>query len=108
MTNMESVKIFRELHNKPLPLILANAWDAGSARIFEDLGAAAIATTSAGVAWASGYADGGKMTAQVQATLAKNITRVIKVPLSIDFENGYSDDAKVVGENVKPLLDAGV
>lgn len=99
---------FHALHHNPTPLILTNAWDAASARIFEDLGAPAIATTSAGVAWSLGYADGRIVPAKAQAQVAQNIIRVIKVPLSVDFENGYSDSPNQVAENIKPLLDAGV
>ena len=99
---------FRRLHGGPEPLRLPNAWDAGSARLFESLGALAIATTSAGVAWALGYPDGGKMLADVAISAATSMARVLSVPLSVDMENGYSDDANVVGETIRRLLDAGV
>jgi 2-methylisocitrate lyase-like PEP mutase family enzyme len=56
MSNL--AKAFHNLHSESHLLILPNAWDAGSARLFEDTGAKAIATTSAGVAWALGYPDG--------------------------------------------------
>src|ERR1700749_5096725 len=102
------VKEFYSLHQKLTPLILPNAWDAASARIFEDLGAAAIATTSAGVSWSRGYPDGNNMPVKLSAQVAQNIVRVIKVPLTVDFENGYSDDPAVVAEHIKLLLDAGV
>jgi 2-methylisocitrate lyase-like PEP mutase family enzyme len=105
---MTSFDIFVKLHQQTKPLLLPNAWDAASARIFEDLGATAIATTSAGVAWAQGYPDGGKMPAAVNARVAQSITRIIKVPLTVDFENGYSNDPAVVAENIRLLLDAGV
>jgi len=49
---------FRQLHRGPNVLILPNAWDVASARIFEDAGFPAIATTSAGIAYSLGYADG--------------------------------------------------
>jgi 2-methylisocitrate lyase-like PEP mutase family enzyme len=101
-------RTFRLLHNKSQPLILPNAWDAGSPRLFEDLGATAIATTSAGVCWSLGYPDGNVLPTCLLADLATNITRVIQVPLSVDIEGGYSDSPDEVGENVKPLLDAGV
>jgi 2-methylisocitrate lyase-like PEP mutase family enzyme len=101
-------RTFRLLHNKSHPLILPNAWDAGSARLFEDMGAAAIATTSAGVCWSLGYPDGNVLPTCLLADLATNIIRVIRVPLSIDIEGGYSDSPYEVGENIKPLLDAGV
>ena len=60
MTAINHAATFRQLHQHGL-LLLANAWDAGSARLIESLGAKAIATTSAGVAWANGYADGSQL-----------------------------------------------
>ena len=103
----DHAKNFRALHHQPAPLILANAWDAGSARLIESLGAKAIATTSAGVDWTLGYADGNLLPIPKLAELAANITRVITVPLTVDFEAGYADDPAEVGENIKPILDAG-
>jgi 2-methylisocitrate lyase-like PEP mutase family enzyme len=100
--------IFRKLHTESKPLCLANAWDAGSSRLIESLGAPAIATTSAGVAWALGYSDGNILPIQSLAILAANIVRLIRVPLTVDFEAGFSDSPAVVGENIKLLLDAGV
>ena len=100
--------IFRQLHEGPQPLRLPNAWDAGSARLFESLGATAIATTSAGLAWALGYADGGKLPVDAAVHAAAGIARVLKVPLSVDMENGYADDAATVGETIRRLLDVGV
>jgi 2-methylisocitrate lyase-like PEP mutase family enzyme len=98
---------FREMHNNTTPLRLPNAWDAGSARIFEDLGASAIATTSAGVNWALGYPDGDLLPVNLLADLTKHIVRVIRIPLSVDVEGGYTTDPKKVGETIKPVLDAG-
>jgi 2-methylisocitrate lyase-like PEP mutase family enzyme len=105
---MNNFERFSSLHRQATPLILPNAWDAASARIIEESGAAAIATTSAGVSWSLGYPDGYRMTAKLNAEVAERIARVIKVPLSVDFENGYSNDPATVAENIKPLLDAGV
>ena len=99
---------FRKLHTETQPLRLANAWDAASARLIESVGAPAIATTSAGVAWALGFPDGNLLPIQRLADLAANIVRLIRVPLSVDFEAGFSDSPTVVGQNVKLLLDAGV
>jgi 2-methylisocitrate lyase-like PEP mutase family enzyme len=99
---------FRRMHHGPEPLRLPNAWDAGSARLFESLGAPAIATTSAGVAWAMGYADGGPMPVDAAVGVAVNMARVLRVPLSVDMENGYSDEPRVVGETIRRLLDAGI
>jgi 2-methylisocitrate lyase-like PEP mutase family enzyme len=97
---------FRRLHQNGL-LILANAWDAGSARLIESLGAKAIATTSAGVAWAHGYADGDLLPVPLLLSTVKDIARVIHVPLTVDVEGGYSSDPKAVGETVSSVVAAG-
>jgi 2-methylisocitrate lyase-like PEP mutase family enzyme len=102
-----SAQTFRSLHHQSTVLRLPNAWDAGSARLFESLGAPAIATTSAGVAWAQGYADGRMFTIEAAVSVAASITRLIKVPLSVDLENGYSDDPLEVAEHVKRVLEVG-
>jgi len=98
---------FRALHQNTTPLRLANAWDAGSARLIESVGAPAIATTSAGVAWALGYPDGDTLPIRDLAAVVAAITRIVHIPLSVDFEGGYADDPARVGENIAPLLDAG-
>jgi len=102
----DSAARFHALHQSGL-LRLPNAWDAGSARLIESLGAAAIATTSAAVAWSHGYPDGDVLPIRILATTAAEIARVIKVPLSVDFEGGYSSDPKAVGENIALLIEAG-
>lgn len=98
---------FRALHIPGRPIRIANAWDAGSARLIESCGAAAIATTSAGLAWARGYPDGDALPPAVLAAAVAEIVRVVNVPVSVDAEGGYSDDPATVGENVRAILDAG-
>ena len=106
---MKMTRIFRDLHSNPgKPLILPNVWDAGGARIVESVGAKAVATTSAGVAWSKGYPDGNKMQPRLLAHLAGEIVKTVKVPVSIDFEAGYSDKPAVVVENLKPIVAAGI
>lgn len=101
-----AAETFHRLHHSGL-LRLANAWDAGSARLIESLGAKAIATTSAGVAWANGYPDGDQLpVARLRATVDA-IARVVRVPLSVDVEGGYSDDPATVADNVASLLELG-
>ena len=102
---MTTKSTFRELHHDLL--LLPNAWDAGSARLFESLGAKAIATTSAGVAWARGYPDAGAFPPEPLLATVREIARVIKVPLSVDIEGGYSDDAAEVARLVARVLEAG-
>jgi 2-methylisocitrate lyase-like PEP mutase family enzyme len=98
---------FRALHVAGTPVRIANAWDAGSARLIESCGAAAIATTSAGLAWARGYPDGDALPPSVLAAEVAQIARVISVPLSVDAEGGYSNDPARVGEVVRAIVDAG-
>ena len=100
-------KTFHSLHKQKEILILPNAWDAGSAKVIEDAGAKAIATSSAGVAWALGYPDGDVLPPRMLADLTARITDVIRIPLSVDFEGGYTNNASKIAENLKPLIDAG-
>ncbi len=107
MSNRNKAAIFRQLHHAPQPLVLPNAWDAGSARLIESLGAKAIATTSAGVAWAHGYADGHHLPAHLLAATVAKIVRVVNVPVSTDVEGGYSEDLDEVEQTISRVIDAG-
>jgi 2-methylisocitrate lyase-like PEP mutase family enzyme len=98
---------FHKLHGGPALLVLANAWDAGSARLIESLGAKAAATTSAGVAWSLGYADGEALPVAALVATVSAITRVIRLPLTVDLEGGYSENPATVGETVARVIDAG-
>jgi 2-methylisocitrate lyase-like PEP mutase family enzyme len=104
--NLEHAKKFRQLHTGEV-LILANVWDAGSARLFEHAGSKAIATTSAGLAWANGYADGDKLPPDTLINAVAAIVRVIKVPLTVDVEGGYSHEPSRVADLIERLLDVG-
>ena len=104
---MSTADIFHDLHAGPDILILANAWDAGSARVIETLGARAIATSSAAVCWAHGYADGHHLPVEFLTVSVREITRVVSIPVSCDFEGGYSDDLPTVAENIAKVIDAG-
>src|SRR4030095_9818264 len=97
---------FRQMHQEGI-LLLANAWDAGTARLIESLGARAIATTSAAVAWSHGYADGNVLPVPVLVSTVAEIARVVRVPLTVDVEAGYSDDPASVGEVVARVVEAG-
>jgi 2-methylisocitrate lyase-like PEP mutase family enzyme len=98
---------FRRLHDPGSLLLLANAWDAGSARLIESCGAAAIATTSAGLAWSHGYPDGDALPPRILAAAVAEIARVLSVPLTVDVEGGYSADPTAVGEVVAAVVGAG-
>ncbi len=108
MTSQENpaAERFRRLHSEGL-LVLPNAWDAGSARLIESLGAKAIATTSAGVAWSHGYPDGDTLPLPLLRTTVADIARAVRVPVSADVEGGYSNDPVAVGETVAAVIEAG-
>lgn len=103
-----SSQIFRNLHQGPGLLLLPNAWDAVSARLIENLGAKAVATTSAGLAWSNGYPDGNVLPEEQLVAAVREIARVIRVPLTVDIEAGYSDDPDAVASLVARILDVGV
>lgn len=98
---------FQQLHAGPDPLVLPNAWDAASARVMENAGAKAIATTSDGMAWGLGYPDGQQMTVQDLLGVCQRICRVVSVPVSVDIEQGYGRDAQETGELVEALIRCG-
>ena len=97
---------FLRLHQTGL-LILPNVWDAGSARLVESLGAPALATTSAGVAWVRGYRDGDHLPVAAVLETVEEIARVVSAPVSTDLEGGYSDDPARVAALAKQVRDAG-
>ncbi len=108
MTNMK-YEIFEALHRGDTPLILCNVWDGGSARLMRSLGAKAIATTSAGLAWALGIADGNRLPADLLLQAAAIIVRAAPdLPVSIDMEAGYSDDPSMVADLARQIVAAGV
>lgn len=95
------------LHRDRL-LILPNAWDGGSAALMASLGARAIATTSAGVAWALGWPDGDALPVERVVQAARDVVRAAGgLPVSIDMEGGYSDDPEAVSTLAVRLVEAG-
>ncbi|WP_412163876.1 isocitrate lyase/PEP mutase family protein [Curtobacterium flaccumfaciens] len=99
---------FHGLHDHPSrPLVLVNVWDAASARVVEDAGATAIATTSAGVAWSLGRPDGNTLTRAEAMDAVARIAASVSVPVTVDLESGYADDADGVARTVDAVLEAG-
>lgn len=107
-TQGERLEQFRGLHGKGRLLVLPNAWDAASARMVQELGAEAVATSSAAVAWCHGYADGEGMPNDVVLTSVREVMRVVSVPVSVDSEAGYSSDPASVAAHVMRLINLGV
>ena len=88
-------------------LVLPNAWDVASARIFEEAGFGAVATTSAGIAFSLGYADGQKISRQEMLGQVARIARAVKVPVTADVEAGYGGRPEDAGKTVEEVLEAG-
>jgi 2-methylisocitrate lyase-like PEP mutase family enzyme len=103
-------KLFRqflELHRPGNPLILFNAWDAGSARAVAEAGAPAVATGSWSVAAAHGFPDGEKLPIDLVLANAQRIAAAVDVPVSIDFEGAYGSTPDGVWRNAAALAQTG-
>jgi 2-methylisocitrate lyase-like PEP mutase family enzyme len=99
---------FKALHAGPAPLLLPNAWDAASTVLLQLDGAAAVATSSSAVAWSLGYGDGGLLPREELLGAIRRIMRVARVPVSVDMENGYSDDPTAVADLVAEVASSGI
>lgn len=89
-------------------LVLPNAWDAASAVCAARAGASAIATTSAGIAWAHGVRDGGGLSPDQALTALAVIARITDLPVTADLEDGYEDDTPKLADLIRRVLDLGV
>jgi 2-methylisocitrate lyase-like PEP mutase family enzyme len=99
---------FMQLHVPGKPFVLANAWDIGSARMLQALGAKAVATSSAAHAFTLGKADLGHVTREEAVDHAAELARSLKVPVSGDFENGYGHSPDEVATTITLAAKAGV
>lgn len=97
----------RKLHHGPRMLVLPNVWDAASARVVEELGYPAIATSSAGVAFALGYPDGQRITRDEMLDVVSRIARAVRLPVTADMEAGYGTTVEDMTETAKALVEAG-
>ena len=104
---MKGARAFAALHRRGIPLVLCNVWDAASARIVQAAGAPAVATGSAGVSYALGYADGEQVPPDEMFAAIARIARVLDVPLSADVEAGYGSSPDQVVATMQRVLDAG-
>jgi 2-methylisocitrate lyase-like PEP mutase family enzyme len=104
----EKAAAFARLHIKGDPLLLYNAWDAGSAKAIVEAGAKAVATSSWSVAEAQGYRDGEAIPFEFLLQIVTRIASTTETPVSVDFEGGYSENEIGVAENLLRLLDTGI
>jgi 2-methylisocitrate lyase-like PEP mutase family enzyme len=106
-TQAEKVEQFRKLHHGPRILVLPNVWDVASARVVEELGYPALATTSAGVAFARGYPDGQRIAREEMLDTVNRVAHAVRVPVTADMESGYGKTVKDMAETAKAVIAAG-
>jgi 2-methylisocitrate lyase-like PEP mutase family enzyme len=88
-------------------LVLVNAWDAASARVAEEAGSRAVATTSAGVAWSLGARDGDALDRDAAVAAIRRVVGAVRVPVTADIESGFGADPEAVAETVRLVVEAG-
>lgn len=103
----DKAKLFHELHRPGQPLVLANVWDAASARLVAAAGAPAIATASASVSWTLGAQDGGGLDRDRALTQTALVAGTLDLPVTADLEDGFADTPAGVAETITGLLATG-
>jgi len=106
-TQRDQAESFRRLHAGPGILVLPNAWDVATARLVEDAGFPAIATTSAGVAWALGYPDGERISRAEMLEVVRRMAAAVRVPVTADVEGGYGPSPEAAAETARGVVAAG-
>ena len=107
MDASEKARLFAALHRPGDPVILYNAWDAGSAKVVAEAGAKAIATGSASVAAAHGFADAESLPLELALANAARVAAAVDLPVTIDFEGGYAVEPEPLAANFRRLVQAG-
>ncbi|GAC1685225.1 MAG: isocitrate lyase/phosphoenolpyruvate mutase family protein [Terriglobales bacterium] len=98
---------FLAMHRGPRILLLPNVWDVATARILEETGLGAIATTSAGIAFALGYPDGEKISRTEMLGMVAHIASAVKVPVTADVEAGYGHRPDDAALTTRGVIEAG-
>jgi 2-methylisocitrate lyase-like PEP mutase family enzyme len=98
---------FRAMHRGVRALVLPNVWDVVTARVIEQAGYGAIATTSAGVAFSLGYPDGQKISREEMLARVARIAKAVKVPVTADAEAGYGERPEDAAETARLVIEAG-
>ena len=107
LTQAEKAYLLRQLHFGPPLLLLPNAWDVASARIFEEAGFPAIGTTSAGIAASLGYPDGQRIPREEMLSVVRRIARAVSVPVTADMEAAYGLTAENVAATARLVVESG-
>jgi len=107
MSQRDKAEAFRTLHHGSRLLVLPNAWDVMGARLIESAGFSAIATSSAGVAWALGYPDGERISRGEMLAVVRRIASSVRVPVTADMEAGYGPTPEAAAETARGVIAAG-
>ena len=107
MTQQQKAQLFAALHRPGEPVILFNAWDAGSAKAVAEAGAKAIATGSASVAAANGFHDAEALPIDLAIANSERVAAAVDLPVTIDFEGGYAVEPEPLAANMKRLAATG-
>jgi len=103
----QKAEALRKLHYGPKLLALPNAWDVVSARIIEELGYPAIATSSAAMAFSLGYPDGQRISRDEMLAAVARIARAVRIPVTADCESGYGKTPEEIADFTKALVASG-
>jgi 2-methylisocitrate lyase-like PEP mutase family enzyme len=104
---MSKFEDFSRLHVPGEPIVLFNAWDAGSAQAVAKSGAKAIATGSASVSMANGFGDGQLVPLDWVLANAARIVQSVELPVTVDFEGGYAIEGEAITANARRLAETG-
>jgi 2-methylisocitrate lyase-like PEP mutase family enzyme len=107
MDNAAKAQAFQDMHLGPEILVIANAWDAASARVFEHAGVRAVGTGSAGIAFSHGYPDNELIPREVMLAATREIVRAVEVPVTADILTGLGDSLEAVVATVKEVIALG-
>jgi 2-methylisocitrate lyase-like PEP mutase family enzyme len=107
VSQAEKAEAFRALHHETHPLVLPNAWDVPSARVFEDAGFPAVATSSAGLMVSLGYPDGEEIPRREVVAVVNRIASRLAIPLSADVVSGFGRTPRAVAATVRKMVEAG-
>jgi 2-methylisocitrate lyase-like PEP mutase family enzyme len=104
--------VFHALHDGAAPLVLVNVWDVASARLVEEAGAAALATSSSALSWSLGFPDGNHLPRELAVAALRRIAASTELPVTADIESGYADtggtfDDGELRETIRSVLAAG-
>jgi 2-methylisocitrate lyase-like PEP mutase family enzyme len=107
ISQRDRAETFRRLHRGPDLLVLPNAWDVVTARLVEEAGFPAVATTSAGIAWALGYPDGERITRAEMVDVVRRIAAAVRLPVTADMEAGYGATPEAAAVTAREVIAAG-